>query len=129
MTEKEMIMCYNTLIDYRKDENILRTSNFKNKNMGTYVDFYVAEYKVMCHFFCIEEDNWELCINVSLKTDWANRFLNHCKTFTQGDTFAIPDIIDALIKVCQSMPPMFSTLKAEMQRNLEAQGSNINLYD
>lgn len=129
MTEKEMIVCYDALIDYRKDEDILRIAYFKDRNMGTHVNFYVGEYKVTCQFFCTGKDNWELCINASLKTDWANQFLNHSKTFTQGDTFAIPDTIDALIRVCQSMPPMFSALKAEMQRNLEAQGSDINLYD
>ena len=129
MTEKEMLICYEGIMAYRKDENILGYCYFKDKNFGTVVNFYIGEYKVTCDFFCIGKDNWKLCINASLKTDWKNQFLNNSIEFEVVNLLEISNTIDSLIKACQSMPPMFSSLKAEMQRNLVNQGSNINLYE
>ena len=128
MNVDKMIKCYDNLINYRKDE-LNRSAYFRDKDIGTKVDYYINDYKVSCYFFRISPNDYELSINASLKTDWSQRFFNNSISFIESDMNEIYKVIDDLIKACLNMPQVYTLLKIQMQKELDDLHSTLDLYN
>ena len=120
MTTEEMVSLYKALIEYRKGEDprIERTYYLKDLCLGTEVTYYIEEYTVVCKFFCIGKNEWELGITALLHNDVRFQICDWT-TFQSADTIEIPNRIDQMIAALRKMPTVIGTIRNKFAQCME----------
>jgi len=116
MTTEEVKKLYEALIEYRKSEDprIPRTYYWHDPYMGTEVNYRIEEYNLICKFFMVDNNQWELVLFVQLHNDAR---MNLCDpiSFTENKGLEIPDQIDQMIAALREMPPVIEVIKNQFK--------------
>ena len=126
MTTKEITDLYDALIEYRKGEDprISRTYSWKNRYTGTEVNYKVNEYNIVCKFWLMAPDEWEMSIHIELHNDARYNLIDPI-TFDHNIGLTIPNTIDKLIEALRMMPPVEATIKAKFVECLNEVGGDL----
>ena len=127
MTEEQMRILFNQLIEYRDKAFPRRTHDWKDRYCGTCVRIYHNEYVLDCHFFPNydskgNEPTWDLSISVEYQnalnhlTDKSYHFKEHTE-----DIFLT---IDKLLGIMLQMPNFKALIKEKFNELLAKGGQN-----